>query len=79
MTVDSDHLRIYQDGQLIASVPCAMMANSASETVWFGTDAEGTRLWDGRIDELAIFDKALGDNEIAGLHQAALAVMARPR
>ena len=79
MTVDSDHLRIYQDGQLIASVPCAMMANSASETVWFGTSAAGTGLWDGRIDELAIFDKALGDNEIAGLHQAALAVMARPR
>ncbi len=79
MTADGDHLRIYVDGQLVASVPCAMMAASASETVWFGTDAEGTGLWDGRIDELAMFDKALGDNEIAGLHQAALAEMARPR
>lgn len=57
----------------------AMMAASDSETVWFGADAEGTRLWDGHIDELAMFDKALGDNEIAGLHQAALAQMARPR
>ena len=79
MTADGDHLRIYEDGQLVASAPCATVAASATETVWFGTDAEGTRLWDGRIDELAMFDKALGDNEIAGLHQAALAQMARPR
>ena len=79
MTADGDNLRIYLDGQLAASVPCGMMAASASETVWFGTDAEGAGLWDGRIDELAMFDKALSDNEIAGLHQAALAQMARPR
>ena len=79
MTADGDDLRIYVDGQLAASVPCAMMAVSGSETVWFGTDAEGTGLWDGRIDELAMFDKALADNEIVSLHQTALAQMARPR
>jgi hypothetical protein len=79
MTADGHHLRMYVDGQLAASVPCTMMAASAAETVWFGTDAEGTKLWDGRIDELAMFDKALSDSEIAGLHQAALAEMARPR
>ena len=73
MTADGDHLRMYVDGQLVASAPCATVAASATETVWFGTDAEGTRLWDGRIDELAMFDKALSDSEIAGLHQAALA------
>jgi hypothetical protein len=79
MTADGDHLRIYVDGQLVASVPCAMMAASGSGTIWFGTGAEGTGLWDGRIDELAMFDRALSDSEIAGLHQAALAEMARPR
>jgi hypothetical protein len=79
MTADGDHLRMYVDGQLVASAPCATVAASATETVWFGTDAEGTGLWDGRIDELAMFDKALSDSEIAGLHQAALAEMARPR
>jgi hypothetical protein len=79
MTADGDHLRIYEDGQLVASATCAMMAASHSETVWFGTDAEGIGLWNGRIDEVAMFDKALSDNEIAGLHQAALAEMARPR
>ena len=57
MTADVDHLRIYEGGQLVASVPCAMMAASGSETVWFGTDAEGLGLWNGRIDELAMYDK----------------------
>jgi hypothetical protein len=79
MAADGDHLRIYEDGQLVASVPCAMMAASGSETVWFGTDAEGAGLWNGRIDELAMFNKALNDKEITGLYQAALAEMARPR
>ncbi len=79
MTADGDHLRIFEDGQLVASVPCAMMAASGSETVWFGTDAEGVGLWNGRIDELAMYDKALTDSEIANLHQVALAVMARPK
>jgi hypothetical protein len=79
MTADGDHLRVHVDGQLMASVPSAMMAASSSETVWFGTDAEGTGLWDGRIDELTLFDKALGDEDIAGLHQAALAEITRPR
>jgi hypothetical protein len=79
MTADGDHPRMYWDGQLVASVPYAMLAASGSETVWFGTDAEGTGLWDARIDELAMFDRALNDSEVAGLHQAALAEMARPR
>ncbi|TWU32242.1 LamG-like jellyroll fold domain-containing protein [Novipirellula artificiosorum] len=79
MKADGDHLRVYVDGQLVASVPCATVATSATETVWFGTDAEGAGLWDGRIDELAMFDQALSDSEIAGLYQAALAQMAKPK
>ena len=79
MTADGDHLRIYEDGQLVASATCVMMTASHSETFWFGTDAEGIGLWNGRIDEVAMFDKALSDNEIARLQQAALAEMARPR
>ena len=31
------------------------------------------------VNEVAMFDKALSDNEIAGLYRAALAEMARPR
>jgi hypothetical protein len=58
-TVDSNHLRIDEDGQFLASVKCVMMAAGHSETVWFETDSEGTVLWNRRTDELAMFDKAL--------------------
>ena len=47
------------------------MAACESETVWFGTDADGFGLWDGRIDELALFDRALTAEDIAALCQAA--------
>lgn len=79
VTADGGQLRIYEDGQLVASGECGMMANSDSETVWFGTDADGFGLWNGRIDELALFDKALSDKDIADLYQAALDEMARSK
>lgn len=77
ITADGERLRIYEDGQLLASMSCGMMAPSGSETLWFGADADGTGLWNGRIDELVLFDKALGDAEIADLYQVALAEIAR--
>ena len=51
------------------------MADSAAESLWFGTDPDGLRLWNGRIDEVALLDKALGESEIADLYQAALEEM----
>ena len=79
MTVDGKQLRVYEDGQLVASSPCSPLADREAQSLWFGTDARGVKLWNGRIDEVAMFDKALSDSEIAGLHQAALAEMAKPR
>lgn len=72
MTCDGEQLRIYENGQLAATSPCTLMADSTSELLWFGTDAEGLKLWNGRIDELCIFDKALDEVEIADLYRAAL-------
>jgi len=77
MTADGEQLRIYENGQLLASAQCAMMAAGDPATVWFGTDADGTGLWNGRIDELALFDRALSEQEIAELFQVALDEMAR--
>lgn len=76
MTADGEQLRIYEDGQPMAST-CAQTATSDSETVWFGTDDDGSGLWSGRIDELALFDKALSDTEIAELYQSVVEEMAR--
>ena len=55
------------------------MAISEPETIWFGTSANGLELWNGRIDELALFDKALSEKDIAELYQTALEEIARSR
>jgi hypothetical protein len=79
VTADGKQLRIYEEGQMVASIPCSSMAVSDAETLWFGTDADGISLWSGRIDELALFDKAISDNAIAELYRSALEEMTRSR
>lgn len=70
VTADGRQLQIYVNGQLSASVPCGSVANNGAGSLWFGTAADATGLWDGRIDELAIFDRSLSLDEIAALYQA---------
>jgi hypothetical protein len=53
------------------------VADREAESLWFGTDAGGLKLWNGRIDEVALFDRALSDKEFADLYQAAREEMAR--
>ena len=79
VTADGEQIQFYEDGTLVTSKPCAAMAASDSDTVWFGTDAEATRVWDGRIDEVALFDRALNEEEIAALYRTAQEEIARSR
>lgn len=79
MTVDGKQMQLYEDGKLVASKPCDALAASASDTVWFGTDAKATQVWDGRIDEVALFDRALTSEEIAALYRTAQEEIARSR
>ncbi len=72
MTVDGQRLCLYEDGRLIASTLCSLLAESEADVMWFGTDADGQNLWNGRIDEVVLFDKALSNAEVANLYQAAL-------
>lgn len=72
MTVDGQRLSLYEDGRLVASSPCPLLTNSKDDVLWFGTDANGQNLWDGRIDEVVLFDKALSIEEVTNLYRAAL-------
>lgn len=76
---DSEQLQFYEDGTLVATASCTALATSDSDTLWFGTDASATQIWDGRIDELALFDRALTTKEIAALYRTAQEEMARSR
>jgi hypothetical protein len=64
-------LKLFEDGKLAASVQCKAMIASDSDTIWFGTDGDSNRVWDGRIDELALFDRALTEVEVAALFRTA--------
>ncbi|MFY9254058.1 MAG: LamG-like jellyroll fold domain-containing protein [Fuerstiella sp.] len=71
LTVDGHNMHFYEDGKLVGSKPCAELATSESDPVWFGTGANATRVWDGRIDEVAFFDRALDEEEVLTLYRLA--------
>lgn len=71
MTADEKQLRIYEDGNLVASTSSSTVTASESDAFWFGTDPTLERRWNGRIDELALFDRALSNEEIASLYRTA--------
>ncbi|MGB7343162.1 MAG: LamG-like jellyroll fold domain-containing protein [Pirellulaceae bacterium] len=79
VTADGEQLQFYEDGKLVTSAPCAAMAVSDSDTIWFGTAAGATQVWDGRIDEVALFNRALNEKEIADLYHTAQEEIARSR
>jgi ferric-dicitrate binding protein FerR (iron transport regulator) len=79
VAADGEQLLLYEDGELVASKPCDTMAASDSDTIWFGTDAKATQVWDGRIDEVVLFDRALTEGEVAALYRFAQEEIARSR
>ncbi|MGI9472405.1 MAG: LamG-like jellyroll fold domain-containing protein [Rubripirellula sp.] len=71
VTDDGSILRLYRDGELVAETAHGPLRQTPNPGLWIGTDAAGRYLWDGRIDELAIFDRALTSEEIAEMHTSA--------
>ena len=72
MTVDGQQFRLYEDGHLVASAACSPVADGVADVLWFGTNADGQKLWNGRIDEVALFDRAFSDVDVTDLYEAAI-------
>ncbi len=72
MTADGEYLRLFVDGNQVGVQKCPAIAAGNSAPVWFGTDRSDHALWDGRIDELAFFNRSLSPDEVQGLHAAVL-------
>lgn len=63
---------IYLDGQLVAS-STAGSHSSNNNPFWIGNSSVfGPRLFQGRLDEVAVFNRALTASEIAAVYSAAL-------
>ncbi len=71
ITSDGRELTIYRDGVAVSAVTCLPIANSPATSLWVGAAGEDHGLWEGRIDELALFDKTLLPEQIKALYTAA--------
>ncbi len=71
MTCDRQELLLYRDGKTVSSTACSTPSNSSATSLWFGAARQGSGLWEGRIDELALFDKTLAPEQIKALYEAA--------
>lgn len=80
-TVDGSTLRLYRNGAEVASAPCAGLIDFGPPALGIGVklDAAGqspeprtSGFWSGRLDEVAIFHRALVAPEIAELFRLSL-------
>ena len=107
MTVNSEQLLLFENGEQTGMRACQQMASGSRSTIWFGTNAavhagradevepaaasgaaaefdsesdnlpEAT-LWDGRIDELSLFDRSLSEEAIVELYERSLNQASEP-
>ncbi len=67
---DGGSINIYLDGALDISTPTTEPIGATETSVLIGDNPEATgRYWDGLIDELLIYNRALSENEILFLAQ----------
>ena len=69
-TFDGANINLYVDGALDIGVPTTEPIGANEASVLIGENPESTgRFWDGLIDEVVIYNRALSDAEIAYLAQ----------
>ncbi len=71
ITCDGNELILYRNGIATSSIPCSPVSNSPPSRLTIGVDLDGAGLWEGRIDELALFNKSLSREQIHELYDAA--------
>ncbi len=62
---------LYENGNLAAKAKYSPLARRDMSPIGIGTSPAGYSFWNGRIDELALFERALSVKEITDLYQSA--------
>ncbi len=82
-TLDGATLRLYRNGVEVAAAPCDGLSTVGPSALGIGVKLDATErqpetntagFWDGRIDELAIFHRALTPAQIRKLYETAAAL-----
>ncbi|MEF8779474.1 MAG: LamG domain-containing protein, partial [Haloferacaceae archaeon] len=70
----SSELRLYVDGTEVDSESVSSPVVSRSSELFFGTIAHtpGKRLYEGQLDDVRIYDRALSSSEVSSLHDATI-------
>ena len=81
-TADGQHLRLYRNGGLVSSVPYSGPLSTADlgplgigarlNTAGTGANTATPGYWQGKIDDLAVWSRALNPSEISAIHQGGL-------
>ncbi|MBI2566496.1 MAG: VCBS repeat-containing protein [Candidatus Schekmanbacteria bacterium] len=67
---DGSEVRLYKDGELVGSAPkSGALADSPGTKVLVGSNPDGYAAFDGLIDDVRIYDRALGADEIMAVLQ----------
>ena len=64
---DGEHVRVYLNGQLDLETKAATGALSSLRQCFFGGRSDNDSNWEGRLDEIAVFDRALTAAEVEKL------------
>ncbi len=66
---DGETVRVHLDGnrEIEGRVGAGAGAGAGVEQIFVGGRTDNEANWEGRLDEVAVFDRALGDAEVAGL------------
>ena len=68
-TYDGSQSRVYYDGELVASRPASGSIDLTNATIRVGCEVwKNHSFWQGYIDEIRIYDRAISESEIQSLY-----------
>jgi Concanavalin A-like lectin/glucanases superfamily len=76
-TYDGTNQRIYVNGSLATTRAQTGNIDTSADTLRIGDTGGGTRQWDGKIDEVRIYTRALGPEEVAMRYNATVQQLAK--
>lgn len=68
---DASNVRLYLNGNLEIDTELAVTASPLLSRLFLGGRSDNESNWEGRLDEIAVFDRALSPSEVASLTIAA--------
>jgi hypothetical protein len=73
LTYDGQHVRIYQDGQLVGEMACeGELATNSHCQAWIGDNpsGQGDRPFRGDLEHIALFNRALHPGELRAIYES---------